>query len=164
MAMRVALIGCGAIGTALLELVKDDAGLDIAAIVVPADFGDAASEVARAWLLPPAWCRPFPGRASTWWSNARATRHRAARAAGAAARRARHRGLGRRAVRPGLPSSWKPPRAQATRRCSCCPAPSAPSTRWRRRASAAGRRALHRPQAAARLDRHAAEQRSTSMR
>ena len=60
--MRVALIGCGAIGTALLELVKDDAGLDIAAIVVPADFGDAASEVARR-LAPAALVVPaVPGQ------------------------------------------------------------------------------------------------------
>ena len=40
--MRIALIGCGAIGTSLLELVQDDAGLDIVAIVVPAEFGDVA--------------------------------------------------------------------------------------------------------------------------
>lgn len=60
--MRVALIGCGAIGTALLELVKDDAGLDIAAIVVPADFGDAVSEVARR-LAPAALVVPaVPGQ------------------------------------------------------------------------------------------------------
>lgn len=38
--MRVALIGCGAIGTALLELVQADGELQIAAIVVPAPFGD----------------------------------------------------------------------------------------------------------------------------
>lgn len=36
--MRMALIGCGAIGTALLELVQHDAGLEIAAIVVPTEF------------------------------------------------------------------------------------------------------------------------------
>lgn len=36
--MRVALIGCGAIGTALLELVQGDAGLTVAAIVVPTAF------------------------------------------------------------------------------------------------------------------------------
>ncbi len=33
--MRIALIGCGAIGTALLELVREDAGITVAAIVVP---------------------------------------------------------------------------------------------------------------------------------
>ena len=33
--MQVALIGCGAIGTALLELVQHDADLQVAAIVVP---------------------------------------------------------------------------------------------------------------------------------
>ena len=46
MSLRFALIGCGAIGTALLELVKDDAGLAAAAIVVPAEGADAARAVA----------------------------------------------------------------------------------------------------------------------
>ena len=45
--MQIALIGCGAIGTALLELVKDDAGLQVAAIVVPGDGADAAHAVAQ---------------------------------------------------------------------------------------------------------------------
>ncbi|WP_038212534.1 aspartate dehydrogenase [Xenophilus azovorans] len=45
--MQVALIGCGAIGTALLELVKDDTGLRIAAIVVPDEFAHAARAVAQ---------------------------------------------------------------------------------------------------------------------
>lgn len=45
--MQIALIGCGAIGSALLELVKDDAGLQIAAIVVPSDSQDAARAVAQ---------------------------------------------------------------------------------------------------------------------
>ena len=45
--MQIALIGCGAIGTALLELVKDDTGLQIAAIVVPVDGADAARSVAQ---------------------------------------------------------------------------------------------------------------------
>lgn len=48
MALRFALIGCGAIGTALLELVKDDAGLTAAAIVVPAGSeADAHTVAAR---------------------------------------------------------------------------------------------------------------------
>jgi aspartate dehydrogenase len=47
--MQIALIGCGAIGTALLELVQDDAGLQIAAIVVP----DAAAAQATAARLAP---------------------------------------------------------------------------------------------------------------
>ena len=45
--MQIALIGCGAIGTALLELVKDDAGLQVAAIVVPGEGADAARAVAQ---------------------------------------------------------------------------------------------------------------------
>lgn len=45
--MQIALIGCGAIGTALLELVKDDAGLQVAAIVVPSEGADAARAVAQ---------------------------------------------------------------------------------------------------------------------
>ncbi|WP_395023801.1 aspartate dehydrogenase [Comamonas odontotermitis] len=45
--MQIALIGCGAIGTALLELVKDDAGLQVAALVVPADGAEAARAVAQ---------------------------------------------------------------------------------------------------------------------
>ena len=45
--MQIALIGCGAIGSALLELVKGDAGLQIAAIVVPSDSQDAARAVAQ---------------------------------------------------------------------------------------------------------------------
>ena len=45
--MRIALIGCGAIGAALLELVKDDAGLTVAAIVVPGRSADAARAVAQ---------------------------------------------------------------------------------------------------------------------
>jgi aspartate dehydrogenase len=47
MVLRFALIGCGAIGTALLELVKDDAGLAVGAIVVPAEGADAARAVAQ---------------------------------------------------------------------------------------------------------------------
>ena len=47
MTVRFALIGCGAIGTALLELVQDDAGLHTAAIVVPPEFADAARAVAQ---------------------------------------------------------------------------------------------------------------------
>ncbi|WP_017757820.1 aspartate dehydrogenase [Pseudacidovorax intermedius] len=46
MALKFALIGCGAIGTALLELVKNDAGLAAAAIVVPAGSEAAAQDVA----------------------------------------------------------------------------------------------------------------------
>lgn len=45
--MRIALIGCGAIGTALLELVKDDEGLEIAAIVVPDFAAQDARSVAK---------------------------------------------------------------------------------------------------------------------
>lgn len=45
--MRMALIGCGAIGTALLELVQHDAGLEIAAIVVPTEFMAPARAVAQ---------------------------------------------------------------------------------------------------------------------
>jgi aspartate dehydrogenase len=45
--MRIALIGCGAIGTALLELVQHDAGLDVAAIVVPRSGFDTAKAVAQ---------------------------------------------------------------------------------------------------------------------
>jgi len=47
MSVRFALIGCGAIGTSLLELVKDDAGLSVAAIVVPAEGADAAQAVVQ---------------------------------------------------------------------------------------------------------------------
>jgi len=47
MTLRFALIGCGAIGTALLELVQEDAGLQAAAIVVPAEGADAAQAVAQ---------------------------------------------------------------------------------------------------------------------
>lgn len=45
--MQIALIGCGAIGSALLELVKDDADLQIAAIVVPGGSREAALAVAQ---------------------------------------------------------------------------------------------------------------------
>ena len=45
--MRVALIGCGAIGTALLELIQNDADLQVAAIVVPAEFSAAAQATAQ---------------------------------------------------------------------------------------------------------------------
>ncbi|MDR0259331.1 MAG: NAD(P)-binding domain-containing protein, partial [Comamonas sp.] len=45
--MQIALIGCGAIGSALLELVQNDAGLQIAAIVVPGDSQGAARAVAQ---------------------------------------------------------------------------------------------------------------------
>jgi aspartate dehydrogenase len=45
--LRVALIGCGAIGTALLELVQHDTGLEVAAIVVPHAGAEAAQAVAR---------------------------------------------------------------------------------------------------------------------
>ncbi|KQP44282.1 aspartate dehydrogenase [Pseudorhodoferax sp. Leaf274] len=45
--LQVALIGCGAIGTALLELVQHDTGLAVAAIVVPQAGVEAAQAVAR---------------------------------------------------------------------------------------------------------------------
>ncbi|HZF84269.1 MAG TPA: aspartate dehydrogenase [Burkholderiaceae bacterium] len=51
MALRFALIGCGAIGTALLDLVRDDSGLAAAAIVVPAESAEAA-QAAVARLAP----------------------------------------------------------------------------------------------------------------
>ena len=46
MTVRFALIGCGAIGTALLELVQADADLQAAAIVVPPHGMDQARSVA----------------------------------------------------------------------------------------------------------------------
>lgn len=51
--MRIALVGCGAIGSALLELVKDDAGLAVAAVVVRDGAADAA-RAAAARLAPQA--------------------------------------------------------------------------------------------------------------
>lgn len=51
--MQIALIGCGAIGASLLELVRDDAGLTMAAIVVPPEGADAA-RAAAARLAPAA--------------------------------------------------------------------------------------------------------------
>ena len=47
--MRVALIGCGAIGTSMLELLKGDTTLEVVAIVVP-DFGVTAARAALASL------------------------------------------------------------------------------------------------------------------
>jgi len=44
--MNIALIGCGAIGTALLELVQDEPGVHIAAIVVPPSSTETARAVA----------------------------------------------------------------------------------------------------------------------
>ncbi|MDP9930594.1 aspartate dehydrogenase [Variovorax paradoxus] len=41
--LRIALIGCGAIGTSVLELLEDDAALAVVAIVVPAE-GVAAAQ------------------------------------------------------------------------------------------------------------------------
>ncbi len=41
--MRIALVGCGAIGSALLELVKDDPGFVVAAIVMRASTARAVS-------------------------------------------------------------------------------------------------------------------------
>jgi aspartate dehydrogenase len=43
--LRVALIGCGAIGTSVLELLKGDAALAVVAIVVPADGVAAAQKL-----------------------------------------------------------------------------------------------------------------------
>lgn len=54
--MRIALIGCGSIGSALLELVRDDAAIEVAAVVVPAAFVPAARAVA-ARLAPAAAVR-----------------------------------------------------------------------------------------------------------
>lgn len=54
--MRIALIGCGSIGSALLELVRDDATVEVAAIVVPTAFMPAARTVA-ARLAPAAAVR-----------------------------------------------------------------------------------------------------------
>jgi len=43
---RIALVGCGAIGTALLELLRGDGALAVAAIVVPEEGMPAARDVA----------------------------------------------------------------------------------------------------------------------
>ncbi|SFL88344.1 aspartate dehydrogenase [Variovorax sp. OV329] len=51
MSLRFALIGCGAIGISVLELLKDDADLSVAAIVVPEEGMPAARE-AGARLAP----------------------------------------------------------------------------------------------------------------
>ena len=53
MSVRIALIGCGAIGTAALELLREDAGLAIAAIVVPEE-ACAAARANTAKLAPDA--------------------------------------------------------------------------------------------------------------
>ncbi|VTU18328.1 L-aspartate dehydrogenase [Variovorax sp. SRS16] len=45
--LRIALLGCGAIGSAALELLRDDAALSVAAIVVPVDAFEAARAVAE---------------------------------------------------------------------------------------------------------------------
>ena len=45
--LRLALVGCGAIGSAMLELLRDDAGLQIAAIVVPRIDGVLACAAAE---------------------------------------------------------------------------------------------------------------------
>jgi aspartate dehydrogenase len=45
-ALRIALVGCGAIGTSVLELLKGDAALEVVAIVVPAEGVAAAQKVA----------------------------------------------------------------------------------------------------------------------
>jgi aspartate dehydrogenase len=45
--LRIALIGCGAIGTSVLELLKGDAALAVVAIVVPAEGVAAAQKVAQ---------------------------------------------------------------------------------------------------------------------
>lgn len=44
--LRIALIGCGAIGSSMMELLKEDAGLSVAAIVVPEEGMAAARETA----------------------------------------------------------------------------------------------------------------------
>ncbi|KWT73992.1 MULTISPECIES: aspartate dehydrogenase [unclassified Variovorax] len=49
--LRVALIGCGAIGSSVIELLKGDAGLAVVAVVVPAD-GLAAAQAALQTLAP----------------------------------------------------------------------------------------------------------------
>lgn len=44
--MKIAMIGCGAVGRSLMELIQADSDLNIAAIVVPTKFIAAAQEVA----------------------------------------------------------------------------------------------------------------------
>jgi len=43
---RIALVGCGAIGTAVLELLRDDPALQVTTVVVPADGAEAARQAA----------------------------------------------------------------------------------------------------------------------
>ncbi len=45
--LRIAIIGCGAIGTAALELLRDDAAISVAAIVVSANACEGAQAVAQ---------------------------------------------------------------------------------------------------------------------
>ncbi len=52
-ALRIALVGCGAIGTSVLELLRDDPAFAVAAIVVPAD-GAAAAQATAQRLAPDA--------------------------------------------------------------------------------------------------------------
>lgn len=49
--LRVALIGCGAIGSSMLELLQGDAGLAVVAVVVPAE-GAAAAQALLQKLAP----------------------------------------------------------------------------------------------------------------
>ena len=49
--LRVALIGCGAIGRSVIELLNGDSGLAVVAVVVPAD-GVAAAQAALQTLAP----------------------------------------------------------------------------------------------------------------
>ncbi len=71
-ALRIALVGCGAIGTSVLELLQGDAALEVQAIVVPAE----AARPRRRRLAPGVQvvavaCLPM---ASTWWSRRLAMR------------------------------------------------------------------------------------------
>jgi aspartate dehydrogenase len=56
-ALPIALVGCGAIGTALLELLRGDERITVSAIVVP-DFALADARAVAARLAPPAQVLP----------------------------------------------------------------------------------------------------------
>jgi len=60
--MNIALIGCGAIGTALLECIKDDADLRVAAIVVPLEGTDAAQATGERLAPQAAVVQAVPGQ------------------------------------------------------------------------------------------------------
>ncbi len=101
--LNIVMIGCGAIGAGVLELLENDPQLRVDAVIVPRDSETQVRHRLASLRRPPRVLSALPAgeRPDLLVECAGHPRHRAARAAGAGPRHSLPGGLGGRAVRAG---------------------------------------------------------------